>query len=172
MTTRILFTALALAALAACETPLALDPLRSESQELDAGISLTLDASRTEIAPGDTVRLVATVTNRNSHAVRIEFSSGCQVLFYAEDRAGTVVYPDGGGWICTGALTELRLEAGESREYVHGWTGQVSEYVSGSGRVTYRALPAGPYELYAVLNGSLPDQRVQLRTAKKVVTVR
>ncbi len=105
----------ALLILAACQGVVDAEPRLDESRQ--EGISLTLSASTARISPGDTVRLTARLTNHTQLPVRLDFSSGCQILFYVENAEGKVVEPSGGGWGCTLALTSLQLAPGSYRAY-------------------------------------------------------
>ena len=136
------------------------------------GLLLTLAASPASIAPGDTARLVARLANHNDHAVRLDFSTGCQILTHVESAEGRVVYPYGGGWGCTTALTSLTLAPGEVREQVLRWTGQSYDHDRQTFAPVYSPLPAGSYRAYAVLSGSLGADRVELRSNTETVTVR
>jgi hypothetical protein len=157
----------ALLALAgACADPSAVD---SDTQD---GLVLAVTASSASITPGDTVRLVAHLANRNDFPVRLGFSSGCQVLPYVEGPDGTVVYPYGGGWACTAVLTALELAPGEVKEQVFKWTAQRSGRDPQTSRPVNSPLPAGEYRAYVVLNGSGERGTITLRSNTEKVTVR
>lgn len=160
----------ALLILAACQGVVDAEPRLDESRQ--EGISLTLSASTARISPGDTVRLTARLTNHTQLPVRLDFSSGCQILFYVENAEGKVVEPSGGGWGCTLALTSLQLAPGETQTRVHAWTGQTSHYEPGSFKVTYKPLPAGSYRAYATLNGMRGEKQIALRTAPETIELR
>ncbi|MET0399925.1 MAG: BsuPI-related putative proteinase inhibitor [Longimicrobiaceae bacterium] len=136
------------------------------------GLVLSLTAAPAAIAPGDTARLVARLANHNEHSVRLDFSSGCQLLPYVESAGGEVVYPHGGGWVCTAALTSLELAPGEVREQELRWTGQSRDHDPQTFAPVYSALPPGSYRAYAVLSGSLGGERLELRSNTETVTVR
>ena len=160
-------TALAVLA-AACVDPSATD-YDAVARE---GLVLSLTASPAAIAPGDTARLVARLANHNDHAVRLDFSSGCQILPYVESAEGQVVYPYGGGWGCTAALTSLTLAAGEVREVAYVWTGQSYDYDRKTFAPIYTPLPAGSYRAHVVLSGGLGADRVELRSNTEALTLR
>lgn len=157
----------ALLALAgACADPSAVD---SDAQD---GLVLAVTASSASIVPGDTLRLVAHLANRNEFPVRLDFSSSCQVLPYVEGPDGRVVYPYGGGWGCLAVLTSLELAPGEVKERVFKWTAQRSGRDPQTFRPVYTPLPAGEYRAYVVLNGSGERGTVTLRSNTEKVTVR
>jgi hypothetical protein len=151
---RSLFATLLLFPLAGCTSLLGSDEQELALEESN-GIALSLAAQGTSLAAGDTLRLTARVANTGSTPVRLSFSSGCQVLPYVENAAGKIVYPGGGGWMCTAALTELELTAGEAEEY-HFRT----------------PLPAGEYRAYARLDATRGEQRLSLRTREVRVVVK
>jgi hypothetical protein len=146
-------------------------PVRPEAE----GLVLSLEASPRQTSPGDPVRLVARLRNTNSHAVTLNFASGCQILPYVLDATGRIVEPASGGWACTGALTSLSLDAGESVERAFAWTGTVRRYDTLTGRILEEPLPPGTYEAYATLERALlgvPGGRlVELRTARVPLTL-
>lgn len=136
------------------------------------GLVLTLSASPASIAPGDTVRLVARLANHNDHAVRLDFSSGCQVVPYVEDAAGKPVHPEGGAWLCTAALTSLRLAPREVKEQTFAWTGETHGHDPRTFAPVATPLPPGTYRAYATLAGTLRGNRVVLRSNAETVQVR
>ncbi|HLL46038.1 MAG TPA: BsuPI-related putative proteinase inhibitor [Longimicrobiaceae bacterium] len=155
-----------LALVGACADPSAVD---SDAQD---GLVLAVTASSASITPGDTVRLVAHLANRNDFPVRLGFSSGCQALPYVEGPDGQIVYPQGGGWVCATVLTSLELAPGEVKEQVFKWTAQRSGHDWQTSRPVYTPLPAGEYRAYVVLNGSGERGTVTLRSNTEKVTVR
>jgi len=167
-----MFRKLALPVLAALAAA-CVDP---SAPDLDAvaheGLVLSMAVTPASISPGDTARLVARLANHNGHAVRLDFPSGCQILPHVESAGGKVVYPYGGGWGCTLALTSLTLGPGEAREQVLRWTGQSYDYDRKTFAPVYSPLPPGSYRAYAVLSGSYEGRRVELRSNTETVTVR
>ena len=157
----------ALLALAgACADPSAVD---SDAQD---GLVLAVTASSASVTPGDTLRLVAHLANRNEFPVRLGFSSSCQVLPYVEGPDGEIVYPHGGGWVCATVLSSLELAPGEVKEQVFKWTAQRSGHDRQTSRPVYTPLPKGEYRAYVVLNGSSERGTVTLRSNTEKVTVR
>lgn len=136
------------------------------------GLVLALTTSASSVTPGDTVRLVAHLANRNDFPVRLGFSSGCQVLPYVEGPDGGTVYPYGGGWGCATVITSLELAPGEVREQVFKWTAQSYDYDRQTFVPIYSPLPAGEYRAYVVLNGSGERGTVTLRSNTETVRVR
>ena len=171
---RRLLAALPLLAATACSTIAGSEP---DEAALDAGrqrpadLTLALGVSPLEIRPGDTARVEATLRNPLGEAVRIRFSSGCQILIYVEDEAGRVVYPSGGGWGCTAALSELSVPAGGSRSRVDAWTGEEARWEPGTG-LRHTALPTGSYRAYARLEGTLEGAPLRLESPTVTVRVR
>jgi hypothetical protein len=161
---------LALLALAACQGMVDAEPRLHESRQ--EGISLTLSVSPARISPGDTARLTARLTNHTPLPVRLDFSSGCQVLFYVESAEGKVVEPGGGGWMCAAVLTHLQLAPGETKTQVYAWTGQARGHDPQTFRPVYTPHPAGSYRAYATLNGALREKRITLRTAPETIELR
>lgn len=160
----------ALLALAgACTDASAVVDVDAQAQD---GLVLAVTASPAGITPGDTVRLVAHLANRNDFPVRLDFPSSCQVLPYVEGPDGKVVYPYGGGWGCLTVLTSLQLAPGEVKEQVFKWTAQRTDYDRQTSRPVYTPLPAGEYRAYVVLNGSGERGTVTLRSNTEKVTVR
>lgn len=162
-----LLAALTLLALSACEMVVGPDADASTQE----GIGLTLSAAPARIAPGDTVRLVARVTNHNAHPVRLTFG-GCQVLPYVENSAGKVVYPGGGGWMCAGVMSHVDLQAGEVKEEVYTWTGQQTGHDPKTLQPVHAPLPAGTYRAYATMHATLGETRVALRSSTQMIELR
>lgn len=101
------------------------DPAAPVSSTLigDNLISLTTSASAREITAGSPVTLRISLTNEGAEAVTLNFPSGCQINPYVRDSRGKHVIPASGGWICTGAFSDLTLAPGAVivRDFV--WTG-------------------------------------------------
>lgn len=146
--------------------------LTSGDSATEDGIVLTLDAFPREISPGDTARIVATLTNTNSRAVTLHFSSGCQILYYVENAAGEVVEPEGGGWVCAAVLTSIELAAGASHTRVFSWTGQRVRYDPATWQPLHEPIPSGEYRTYAALDGVVGDRRLNLRTPPIALVLR
>jgi len=138
------------------------------------GLVLSVDASPREIAPGDTVRIVARLRNTNTRPVTLNFTGGCQILYFVEDAAGRPVEPKEGSWGCTAALTSLRLGAGQTEERTFFWLGQrVVGYDQTTWRPIMEPLPAGEYRVRATLVDSEFDgKRISLRTPAVPLTLR
>lgn len=163
-------SALALLALAACQAVVDAEPRFDESRQ--EGVSLTLSVSPARISPGDTARLTARLTNHTHLPVRLDFSSGCQILFYVENAEGKVVEPGGGGWMCAAVLTHLQLAPGETKTQVYHWTGQAHGHHPTTFKPVYTPHPAGSYRAYATLNGTLRERRIALRTPPETIELR
>jgi hypothetical protein len=133
---------------------------------------LSLDASPRQISPGQTTRLTARLKNTNPYGVTLNFSSGCQILFYVENAAGEAVEPQGGGWGCHQALTSIRIGAGQTETRIFEWTGERLRYDPPSWQPTREPLPAGEYRAHVTLvESELNGRRIALRTAPMTLTV-
>ena len=161
---------LALLALAACQAVVDAEPRLHESRQ--EGISLTLSVSPARISPGDTARLTARLTNHTHLPVRLDFSSGCQILFHVENAEGKTVEPEGGARVCTMMITHLELAPGETKTRVFPWTGQARGHHPTTFEPVYTPLPAGKYRAYATLNGTLREKQITLRTAPETIELR
>lgn len=157
------YVLIVLAGLGAACADLVSEPAVPEAR----GLALVVEATPVEISPGDTARIVARLRNSNPHEATLNFNSGCQILFYVEDAAGRLVEPQAGGWACRGALTTLRLGAGQTLTRAFPWTGQrVAGYESGTYLPIREGLPAGAYRVYATLvEAELDGRRISLRSA-------
>lgn len=133
------------------------------------GLRLVLAGTPQETRPGGTIRLTTSLTNRSGQDVRLDFSDGCQVVFYVEDDAGRIVFPSGGDWGCYQALTHLELGAGEVLQRSTDWVAVAEEYADGGSRRT--PLPPGRYRAYAVLRGEISTQ-ARMRTETVELRVR
>lgn len=176
---RVSACAMAVALLTGCAEPVFVGPAELDPRldqpgapaVIQGGLALSLTASAGELSPGEPVQLTARLANQNTHRVRLDFNSGCQVLLYVENASGVVVYPDGGGWVCTAALTSLEMAAGEVQEQTFVWTGQQSRFDRG-GNPAPVALPAGTYRAYVALEGTRDGAKVSLRSQPIALTVR
>jgi hypothetical protein len=75
-------------------------------------LRLTAQADRAQIKSGEAATITFRLQNTSSTAVTLDFSSGCQIMPYAARRGSDeIVYPEGGAWACTMALTQLVLPA-------------------------------------------------------------
>ena len=145
-------------------------PLLAACSELagpDVPVELQLTASRTEIAPGDTVRLIATLTNRTGDPLVLSFSSACQILPYVHGAAGEMVVP-GGGWACAAVMTSLKIAPRGTHTATFVWTGERTLYRPGTFEPYSEPLPAGEYRAHAVLvensrTGAIRSNQVVLR---------
>jgi intracellular proteinase inhibitor BsuPI len=125
-------------------------------------VRLRGDISQSTIARGDTATITFRLENITTTTVVLNFTSGCNILPYINDRqSGQVVYPSGGGWGCTAALTSFELPAGGTKtvDVVVRATDTTS-----SGSV---ALKPGRYDAYATLE----DTNYGLRSATISFTV-
>lgn len=130
---------------AACQ-----DPVASSSIVDDNLIRLTASASSREVVPGTPVTLRISLTNEGTKSVTLHFNSGCQLLPYLRDARGIYVIPDGGGYGCTAALTELTLAPGQSEVREYKWTGSTAF----QSEMPLRPLPPGPYYFTALVEAN------------------
>jgi len=122
-------------------------------------VRLSAHLDRTQIGAGQTATVTFRLQNTTASPITLDFSSGCQLMPFAVKRpSNEVVYPEGGSWACTMALTELTLPAnGEELRQVIVTTSDGS-----SPRI---ALPRGEYEFYARVESrqyTLESNRVTL----------
>jgi hypothetical protein len=115
---------------------------------------LRLDGSiSSEVVPvGQTHVLAFRLRNLTEEPITLHFGSGCQILPFIETRTGADVYPEGGGFICTLALTSLRVEPGTDAirtMQVYGGPPPAADVYVGT------PLPKGRYRAYAVVEGIL-----------------
>ncbi|HEU0016296.1 MAG TPA: BsuPI-related putative proteinase inhibitor [Longimicrobium sp.] len=87
---------------------------------------LEVTASPDSIAPGDTLRLAATLSNPGRRPVRLEFDhEGCQVVFYVQREDHSIVHPPGSGAACVGPPAVIELAPGEARRFEDQWPATV-----------------------------------------------
>ena len=133
------------------------DPVAPSSVHVEENlIRLTASAAPREFVAGTPVTLRIALTNEGTRPVTLHFNSGCQILPYIRDARGVHVIPEGGGWMCTTALTELTLAPGrpEIREYK--WTGSTAF----QSEMPLRPMPPGRYYFTAEVEAG----EVKLRT--------
>jgi hypothetical protein len=153
----------------ACTNLLVSEPVPHEAR----GLVLSIEATPHETSPGDTVRIVARLTNTNPHAVTLNFGSACQIMPYVEDSAGRIVEPQGGAWACAGVMTSIRLEARAAEQRVFVWTGEKLRYEPPAWLPVRDPQPAGAYQVHATLsNAELDGRLVSLRTPAQAITLR
>jgi hypothetical protein len=76
-----------------------------------AGLEFTTTISNSVIALGDTAIITHRLHNPQTRAVTLSFKVGCSVLPYVSAGNKQVVYPAGGGWVCTPLATSLTIPA-------------------------------------------------------------
>ena len=150
-----------IAVVAACQRDITTSPIEPEIT-LPNGLLFRATISRNVIAVGDTALLRFELKNPRPVAVTLTFGSGCPTLPYIT-RGDEIVYPSGGGWMCTAVVTRLELAPGESRFHdvvVHG--GEVQPAIH-----TGAFLPVGSFSAYAELtNGDGRSNRVFLQVVR------
>jgi hypothetical protein len=118
--------------------PSAPDPLR-----------LTGSISQAVLAPGQTASLTFRLENRGSEVVTLRFPTGCQILPFVRERQNQrIVYPSGGSWGCTQALTQLILPPGAVAMRT------VSIIAADAAGGAASGLPPGDYDAYATVTAS------------------
>ncbi len=113
------------------------------SPSSQGGLRLAGSTTRTVIPAGQTATITFRLQNDGSDTVTLNFSDGCQLNTYVAKVSGEVVYPPGGNWVCTLALTSLTLRPGESTSQdvrVASWNSSLDAYTP---------LKAGDYLAYA-----------------------
>ena len=99
-----LSTLLAIATLLGCN--------EATSPGVAGPFEFTASVSPSTIRVGETATFTLQLRNTSSEALTLNFPSTCQIVPYVSKPNGTLVYPQGGGWGCGQALTQLRLEPG------------------------------------------------------------
>ena len=142
---------------ATCQDPVAPTSVRID----DSVVRLTATASARELVAGTPVTLRVILTNEGTKPVTLHFNSGCQILPYIRDTRGINVIPEGGGWMCTAALTELTLAPGQSEIREYKWTGSTAF----QSEMPVRPLPSGRYYFAAEVEskeGTLRTEPIEL----------
>jgi len=131
---------LAIAFVAACGEPSGLAP----GQDV---LRLQVTVAQSMIDVGDTTTASITLQNLTARVVTVGFSSGCQILPYiGVQPSDEIVYPSGGHWACTEAITELTLPPRAKRILTLPIRGGVAARPSGT-----VALAPGEYLIHATL---------------------
>lgn len=85
----------------------------SPTNPTDQRLRLVGQISQNVIPPTGTGTLTFQLENISSEAVALEFTSGCQIRpFIATRPSNGIVYPQGGGWVCTMMMSQLVLPPG------------------------------------------------------------
>lgn len=109
-------------------------------------LRLTGSISQAVLGRGQTASLTFRLENHGAVAVTLSFPTGCQILpFVRGGQDQRIVYPSGGTWGCTTALTHLILAPGEASVQT---TSIVAADAAGG---VASALPPGDYEAYATV---------------------
>jgi hypothetical protein len=169
MMKRLMIPVLALA-LAGCDETVAGPAPTLEVSVAQDGLLLSLVVARQESsATGAPFRFTTSLTNQTNQPVRLEFSSGCQVLFFVETADGERVYPDPMSFSCTQAETTLEIAPGETVQRSTSWSPVRNVFQNGN-RTTV-ALPSGTYYAFAEVRGRTLEQP-RMRTEKVAFQVR
>ena len=134
------------------------------SPSREGPLRLSASSTRAVVTAADPATLTFRLENTGSAAIRLTFSSSCQLMPYiAEIGTGEIVYPGGGGWVCLTVMTELTLPPGGAETK----TVQVrAAGTSGSGLAA--VLSPGVYRAYA----QLEDLDYRLRSRSILIQVR
>jgi hypothetical protein len=127
----------------------------------DMGLALEVSISTRVIGPGQVATFTYQLRNVSSRTVTVIFG-GCGPLPYVEDSRGKIVHPDGGGWLCPGAIRSATLASGEAISH----TLQVAAGEPDVSRTDRVTLAAGRYRAYADAYGWVDDydHRLELRS--------
>lgn len=131
------------------------------------GLRLDGSISSTIVPVGKTHVLTFRLRNLTEQSMTLHFSSGCQITPFIETRSGEDVYPQGGGYACTTALTSLTIEPGGEvlrPMRVHGGPPSASDVDVGL------PIPRGRYRAYAILEPN--SSGVKLRSESVEFEVR
>ena len=142
---------------ATCQDPVAPSSVRVD----DSVVRLAATASARELVVGTPVTLRVILTNDGTKPVTLHFNSGCQILPYIRNTRGINVLPEGGGWMCTAALTQLTLLPGQSETREYKWTGSTAF----QSEMPLRPLPSGRYFFAAEVEsreGTLRTEPIEL----------
>lgn len=112
-------------------------------------LRLTAEITRIVIPSGETATITFRLQNLGARTLTLNFSDGCQLLPYIANASGVIVYPGGGGWGCTLALTSLTLPPGGAK------TVDVQVRAGAQATYGYVALVAGEYSAYAKLKNEV-----------------
>ena len=127
-----------------------------------APVVLTARIDRAEITAGGTAVASFRLENTTGSAITLDFSNGCQIQpFIAKRPSNDVIYPDGGSWVCTQALTSLTLPP-------NGATVKELSVVAGDKTPTHVGLPAGEYSFFARVESS----QYKLESGRVTLTVK
>lgn len=126
---------LAVPALAACVLLAACPPAGPNTPIVRLRTTITPAES---VAAGDSLHLVTWLTNPTDEALRMEFTSHCQVELYVAAPDKTILYPPGGGSTCIRTPTVLEVAAGDSVRFDGTWLAMQPD--------------SGEYAAYAVLS--------------------
>lgn len=120
------------------------------------GLRLDGAISSATISLGETDTLTFRLKNLTQEAIKLDFSSGCQVTIFIETAGGKEVYPR--GYLCTQAATTRTLAPGEEHlRKMEVFGGRVMQMVH-----TGHPVPEGKYRAYAILERN--SRGIELRS--------
>jgi len=110
-------------------------------------LDLESEATPVEVARGDTVSIVLTVTNNRTVTQFVDFSSGCKFGFALLSREGEMVAPE--PIVCTTVAQRVEFEPGYKKEFRFNWTWDsdniaAGEYLLRAGFGPYGELCSAP----------------------------
>lgn len=169
MLKRMMIPVLALA-LAGCEESVTGPTPPLEVSVARDGLLLTLTVEQLEsAATSGTFRFTTSLTNQTNQQVRLQFASGCQVLFFVENSDGEIVYPSPAAFTCTQGETTLDIAPGETVQRSTNW--KPVRQVFEAGGVREVALPSGTYRAWGEVRGAT-GQPERMRTEKVAFQIR
>jgi hypothetical protein len=121
----------------------------------DPGVRLINQVAidRTRLVPGDTMRVSVTITNQTLHAVTVQGSGSCFVVFDVLDATGAVVYPR--GRVCTADLVSQTFAPLTTVAIDFKWTGE--EHIVENGILVRQPLAPGNYRIVGGLGAVRPQ---------------
>jgi hypothetical protein len=99
-------------------------------------VSINLDLSRTELNPGESMRITIVASNVSGKPVTLSARSDCLFFFLVRGEGGRLHYDS--TQFCSGAAVTSTIQPGEQRTAVFDWDGRSAS----GGRV-----PAGAYDV-------------------------
>jgi hypothetical protein len=118
----------------------------SATEPLSLGVEISAATVRAGVPATVTFRL----RNNTPDVIRLSFSSSCQISPYiALHETNTIVFPEGGAWVCAAVLTELEVPP-------HGSvTRQIRIAIAGGRDAADAALRPGAYAAFARLEDAV-----------------
>jgi hypothetical protein len=98
-----------------------------ESQSLEPSLPLVTSVAvrPRSLVAGDAIHVDVTVTNRGPDTVRVQFPSGCQLMFELRDSFGRRLVPN---HACPAIVTPFEIAPGETKSQSFDWTTAQATY--------------------------------------------